>query len=100
MSSRVFCIPGIIFLLAATVLLIITSISLPFLPAIDFVRAHVESGNIGVANAQGNTTSSSISQLRVSGLVFDASGEPLIDVPSVWIVVVLRHRGPFWKSRL
>jgi len=64
MSSRAFCIPGVIFLLAATVLLLITSISLPYLPAIDFVRAHVNSGNVGVANAQGNTASSSISQLR------------------------------------
>jgi len=74
MASRAFCIPGVLFLLAATVLLIVTSISLPYLPAIDFVRSHVDSGNIGVANAQGSTTSSSISQLRVSGLVFDTSG--------------------------
>ena len=74
MTSRTFCIPGILFLLAATVLLIITSISLPFLPDIDFVRTHVNSGNVGVANAQGNTIPSSISQLRVSGLVSDESG--------------------------
>lgn len=66
MTSRAFCIPGVLFLLAATVLLIITSVSLPFLPDIDFVRSHVDSGSIGVANAQGSVTSSSISQLRVS----------------------------------
>ena len=74
MTSRAFCIPGVIFLLAATVLLIITSVSLPYLPAIDFVRSHVESGNVAVANGQGVVTSSSISQLRVSSLVSDASG--------------------------
>ncbi|KAF9791956.1 pali-domain-containing protein [Thelephora terrestris] len=65
-TSRAFCVPGVFFLLAATVLLIITSVSLPFLPAIDFVRAHVQSGNVGVANTQGIATSSSISQLKVS----------------------------------
>ncbi|KAK7055095.1 hypothetical protein R3P38DRAFT_1344321 [Favolaschia claudopus] len=42
--SRAFCIPGIIFLTAALVLGIITSISLPFLPAIDFVRVHFGNG--------------------------------------------------------
>lgn len=76
MSSRVFCIPGVIFLLAATVLLLITSVSLPYLPAIDFVRTHVNSGNVGVANAQGSTTSSSINQLRVSGLVLTRPNGP------------------------
>jgi len=69
MTPRAFCIPGVVFLLAATVLLVITSVSLPYLPAIDFVRSHVESGNVAVANAQGVVTSSSISQLRVSSLV-------------------------------
>jgi hypothetical protein len=82
------------------VLLIITSISLPYLPAIDFVRAHVKSGNVGVANAQGNIASTTISQLKVSGLVFDASGWPLTGVRVVWIVVVLCYRVPSWKSRL
>ena len=33
-------IPGIFFLLAATILLVITSISLPFLDATDLVRTH------------------------------------------------------------
>jgi len=39
-------------------------VSLPYLPAIDFVRSHVESGNVAVANGQGAITSTSISQLR------------------------------------
>ncbi|KAJ6476290.1 hypothetical protein C8R45DRAFT_1009497 [Mycena sanguinolenta] len=42
--SRVFCIPGIIFLTCALVLSILVSISLPFLPALDFVRVHFDSG--------------------------------------------------------
>ncbi|KAJ6614679.1 hypothetical protein B0H10DRAFT_2044334 [Mycena sp. CBHHK59/15] len=42
--SRVFCIPGIIFLLCALALSIIVSISLPFLPAVDFVRVTFGSG--------------------------------------------------------
>ncbi|KAJ7212995.1 hypothetical protein GGX14DRAFT_619723 [Mycena pura] len=42
--SRIFCIPGIIFLTCALVLGIIVSVSLPFLPAIDFVRVHFGSG--------------------------------------------------------
>ena len=73
MASRAFCIPGVLFLLAATVLLLITSVSLPYLPAVDFVRTHVKSGNVAV----GTTTSSSVSQLRVSNLVSDASGSSL-----------------------
>ncbi|KAF9644635.1 pali-domain-containing protein [Thelephora ganbajun] len=64
MTSRVYYVPGALLLFAATVLLIITSVSLPYLPAIDFVRSHVESGNIRVANAQGNAMSPSISQLK------------------------------------
>ncbi|KAJ6482933.1 hypothetical protein C8R47DRAFT_981603 [Mycena vitilis] len=42
--SRIFCIPGIIFLLCALVLGILVSISLPFLPALDFVRVQFGSG--------------------------------------------------------
>lgn len=72
MTSRAFCVPGVFFLLVATVLLVITSISLPFLPAIDFVRAHVESGNVGTATSQGTITSSTISQLKVGDFVSDA----------------------------
>lgn len=68
MTSRTFCIPGVIFLAIATVLLIITSISLPFLPAVDFVRAHVQSGNVAVANSPGVATSQTISQLKASEL--------------------------------
>jgi hypothetical protein len=65
MTSRAFCIPGVVFLLAATVLLLITSVSLPYLPAIDFVRTHVEQGDITVVNAQGRVISTSISQLKL-----------------------------------
>lgn len=74
MVPRVFRIPGILFLFAATVLLIVTSVSLPYLPVIDFVRSHVQSGNIAVADAQGAVTSQSISQLKVSDPASDASG--------------------------
>ncbi|KAJ7147290.1 hypothetical protein C8R46DRAFT_1353487 [Mycena filopes] len=42
--SRIFCIPGIIFLLCALVLSVLVSISLPYLPALDFVRVHFGSG--------------------------------------------------------
>ncbi|KAJ7145800.1 hypothetical protein C8R44DRAFT_755912 [Mycena epipterygia] len=42
--ARIFCIPGIIFLGCALVLSILVSISLPFLPALDFVRVHFGSG--------------------------------------------------------
>jgi len=42
--SRIFCIPGIIFLLCALVLSVLVTISLPFLPAFDFVRVHFGSG--------------------------------------------------------
>ncbi|TFK37573.1 hypothetical protein BDQ12DRAFT_724027 [Crucibulum laeve] len=39
--SRAFCIPGIVILFIALVLSFLTSISLPFLPALDITRAHV-----------------------------------------------------------
>ncbi|KAF5391954.1 hypothetical protein D9757_003233 [Collybiopsis confluens] len=39
--ARMFCIPGIIFLFCAFILSILTSISLPFLPALDIARAHL-----------------------------------------------------------
>ncbi|KAJ7468673.1 hypothetical protein FB451DRAFT_1256948 [Mycena latifolia] len=42
--SRIFCIPGILFLLCALILSILVSISLPFLPALDFVRVKFGSG--------------------------------------------------------
>ncbi|KAF7345080.1 hypothetical protein MVEN_01671500 [Mycena venus] len=42
--SRIFCIPGVIFLACALVLGIIVSISLPFLPPLDFVRVHFGNG--------------------------------------------------------
>jgi len=63
MVSRTFCIPGIFFLLAATGLLIVTSISLPYLPALDIVRVHINSGTVAVRSASTNS-SQSISQLR------------------------------------
>ncbi|KAF5349316.1 hypothetical protein D9758_011803 [Tetrapyrgos nigripes] len=43
--SRVFCIPGILFLLCAFVLSFLVSISLPFLPALDIARVHFRDGN-------------------------------------------------------
>ena len=79
MTSQVYRVPGV-FLCASTLLLIITSVSLPYLPAMDFVRAHVQSGNITVVDVQGVVVSQSIAQLKVSDLVFDASGWPLIGV--------------------
>lgn len=71
-TSRTFRVPGVLFLLVATLLLLITSVSLPYLPAVDFVRAHVESGNVEVATTQGTITSSTVSQVKVSNLVPDA----------------------------
>ncbi|KAJ7819526.1 hypothetical protein B0H13DRAFT_1509636, partial [Mycena leptocephala] len=52
--SRVFCIPGIVFLFCALVLGILVSISLPFLPALDFVRVHF-SGSGLATNGEGMT---------------------------------------------
>lgn len=62
MVSRAFCIPGIFFVFAATVLLIVTSISLPYLPALDIVRVHVNSGTVVVGT---DSSSQAIDQLRV-----------------------------------
>ncbi|EIW76851.1 pali-domain-containing protein [Coniophora puteana RWD-64-598 SS2] len=53
---RSFCIPGIFFLLAATVLLIITSINLPYLTALDFARVHYTGNSLGVSGGQGSLT--------------------------------------------
>jgi len=44
--SRAFCIPGILFLFAAFVLSFLTSISLPYLTALDITRTHFGSGVI------------------------------------------------------
>ncbi|KAF5375443.1 hypothetical protein D9615_007976 [Tricholomella constricta] len=44
--SRAFCIPGIFFLTAALVLSFLTSISLPYLTAIDIARTHFGNGVI------------------------------------------------------
>ena len=61
---------GVFFLLAATVMLIVTSVSLPLLSNTEFIRVHVKSGNI----TQGTVTSSDISELKVSGVVFYVYG--------------------------
>ncbi|KAG6835997.1 hypothetical protein H0H93_012413 [Arthromyces matolae] len=52
--SRIFCIPGIFFVFAAFVLLFLSSISLPYLPALDVARTKF-STSTGVVdtNAQG-----------------------------------------------
>jgi len=44
--ARVFCIPGIVFLFSAFVLSFLTSISLPYLTALDITRAHFKTGVI------------------------------------------------------
>ncbi|KAJ8690621.1 hypothetical protein PTI98_012033 [Pleurotus ostreatus] len=58
--SRIFCIPGIIFLLCAFVLSFLTSISLPYLTALDITRVHF--GNAGTAG----TLDQGVTELRVS----------------------------------
>lgn len=57
--SRVFCIPGIIFLVCALVLSFLTSISLPYLPALDIARTHFGNGALEAGQQ-------SMTQLRVS----------------------------------
>jgi hypothetical protein len=57
--ARAFCIPGILFLVAAFVLSFLTSISLPFLSALDITRTHFGTGVIQ-SGEQGMT------ELRVS----------------------------------
>jgi hypothetical protein len=57
--TRMFCIPGATILFGAFVLNLIVSISLPFLPALDFTRTHFQQ----VASGNGQN---SISQIRVS----------------------------------
>ena len=73
MTSRAFCVPGSVFLLVATVLLIITSVSLPYLPAVDFVRSSFRPGGVSVLDGHGDVTSTSVSQLRVTRSVSDVS---------------------------
>ncbi|KAJ7737900.1 hypothetical protein DFH07DRAFT_966311 [Mycena maculata] len=53
--ARIFCIPGIIFLLCALVLGVLVSISLPFLPALDFVRVNFDGGDGVVTSGAGLT---------------------------------------------
>ncbi|KAK7677146.1 hypothetical protein QCA50_019855 [Cerrena zonata] len=59
--TRIFHIPGIIFLIVAFVLLFLVSISLPFLTPLDFARVHFTSGSPFIGNNGG-----SVDQLRVS----------------------------------
>lgn len=51
--ARAFCIPGVFFLLSATVLLILTSISLPFLTALDITRVHFNGSGKQPSGVQG-----------------------------------------------
>jgi hypothetical protein len=44
--TRAFFIPGVFFLLAAFILSLLTSISLPFLPALDITRTHFGHGAV------------------------------------------------------
>jgi hypothetical protein len=53
--SRIFCIPGIIFLTLALVLSLLVSISLPFLPALDFVRVQFDGSPVTGTNSDGLT---------------------------------------------
>jgi hypothetical protein len=57
--SRKFCIPGVVFLLAATVLSIIAAISVPYFSAVDIARVHFKGSAAG-----GSDTSEAISQIR------------------------------------
>jgi hypothetical protein len=52
--TRAFCIPGIVFLFIAFVLSFLTSISLPYLPALDITRTHFGDGTIA-SGQQGMT---------------------------------------------
>ncbi|TFK80067.1 hypothetical protein K466DRAFT_605651 [Polyporus arcularius HHB13444] len=56
---RVFHIPGVIFLFCAFILLILVSISLPFITALDVARVHFKSGSPTV-----NSDSTVINELR------------------------------------
>ncbi|KDQ52443.1 hypothetical protein JAAARDRAFT_162894 [Jaapia argillacea MUCL 33604] len=60
MAYRTFCIPGVFFIFSAFVLMFITSISLPYLTGVDFVRVHFNGGGAGA----GSGTGSAVSQLR------------------------------------
>ncbi|EMD32824.1 hypothetical protein CERSUDRAFT_118517 [Gelatoporia subvermispora B] len=57
--SRAFHLPGIFFLFCAFVLLLLVSVSLPFLPAIDVTRVHFHDGNVAT-----ETNESAMTQLR------------------------------------
>ncbi|QRV73753.1 SUR7/Pali family protein [Ceratobasidium sp. AG-Ba] len=56
--ARVFCLPGIFFLVAALVLQILVSISLRYVPALDIARTHFD-------GAASTGSSSAVSELRL-----------------------------------
>lgn len=60
---RVYHIPGIVGLFCALILLILVSVSLPWLPTLDISRVHF--GNETATIQVDSTVSSSIDQLRV-----------------------------------
>lgn len=63
---RAFHIPGVFFLFCAFALLFLVSVSLPFLPAIDFVRVHFEG-----SPSTSNGNEGALTQLRVRrGCIF------------------------------
>jgi len=62
--SRVFCIPGVAFLAIAFILSFLVSISLPFLPAIDFVRVNSGAGQFG-PTGNSDVDNIAIKQLRL-----------------------------------
>ena len=57
---RAFHIPGVFFLFCAFALLFLVSISLPFLPALDFARVHFEG-----SPSTSNGNEGALTQLRV-----------------------------------
>ena len=71
--ARIFCIPGIILLFAATVLLFVTSISLPFLPALDIVRIHTGSDGAQVVGKP-------MTETRVSGVLPEPESWATLDL--------------------
>ena len=66
--GRLFHIPGIFFLFSAFVLLLLVSISLPYLTALDFARVHFDEGKV----TAGNDTNA-LTQLRVRDTTSDLS---------------------------
>ena len=59
--GRAFHIPGVFFLFSAFILLLLVSISLPFLTTLDLVRVHFTEGTPFIGNNE-----NALNQLRVS----------------------------------